>query len=66
MHLGILWIDRPKLTVSFLDLQMAPKKRPGERWFMFAPDELWQEYETLRDDLYVPKDGIVLAWPFKL
>lgn len=40
---------------------MAPKKRPGEKWFMLAPDELWQEYETLEDDSYVPKDGNVLA-----
>ena len=41
---------------------MAPKKRPGERWFMLAPNDLWQEYETPQDDSYVPKDGIVLAW----
>ena len=41
---------------------MAPKKRPGERFFMLAPDVLWQEYETPQDDSYVPKDGIVLPW----
>ena len=41
---------------------MATKKRPGERWFMLAPDHLWQEYETPQDDSYMPKDGIVLLW----
>ena len=41
---------------------MAPKKRPGERWFILAPDKLWQEYETPEDDSYVLKDGLVLAW----
>lgn len=41
---------------------MAPKKRPGERWFILAPDVLCEEYETPPDDSYVPKDGIVLAW----
>jgi hypothetical protein len=46
----------------FLSLQMAPKKRPGERWFMLAPDVVWQEHETPQDDSYVPKDGLVLAW----
>src|SRR6202022_2878356 len=41
---------------------MAPKKRPGERFFELAPDHIWQEYETPQDDSYVPKDGLVLGW----
>ena len=41
---------------------MAPKKRPGERWFMLVLGELYQEYETPQDDSYVPKDGLILAW----
>ena len=41
---------------------MAPKKRPGEMWFILAPDQLWQEYETPQDNSYVPKDGIILSW----
>ena len=45
---------------------MAPKKRPGERWFLLAPDHLWQEYETPQDDSYVAKDGIVLGWSIQV
>jgi hypothetical protein len=45
---------------------MAPKKRPGERWFMQAPDVLCEEYETPPDDSYVPKDGILLAWSLQV
>ena len=41
---------------------MAPKKRPGERWFELAPDNIWQEFETPQDDSYVPKASTVLAW----
>ena len=41
---------------------MAPKKRPGERWFELAPDKIWQEFETPQDDSYVPKASTVLAW----
>ena len=41
---------------------MAPKKRPGERFFELAPDHIWQEYETPQDDSYVPKDGLILGW----
>lgn len=41
---------------------MAPKKRPGERWFQLAPDMIWQEHETSQDDTYVPKDGAVHGW----
>lgn len=41
---------------------MAPKKRPGERWFQLAPDMIWQEHETPQDDTYVPKDGAVHGW----
>ncbi len=43
-------------------MQMAPKKRPGERWFMLAPDNLCEDYETPPDDSYVPKDGLVRGW----
>ena len=45
---------------------MAPKKRPGERWFMLAPDVIWQEHETPQDDSYVPKDGKIIAWSLQV
>ena len=45
---------------------MAPKKRPGERWFGLAPDTLWQEHETPEDDSYSPKDGLVLGWSIQV
>ena len=45
---------------------MAPKKRPGERWFMLAPDVVWKEYETPQDESYVPKDGLVIAWSLQV
>ena len=41
---------------------MPPKKRPGDRWFKLAPDDIWQEYETPKDDSYVPKADEVIAW----
>jgi len=41
---------------------MTTKKRPNEKWFMLAPDNLWQEYETPQDDSYVPKTNDLLAW----
>lgn len=47
-------------------LQMAPKKKPSERWFMLAPDNIWQEHETPKDDSFVPKDGLVLAWSLQV
>lgn len=45
---------------------MASKKRPGERWFQLAPDDLSQEHETPQDDSYVPKNGTVLAWSIQV
>jgi hypothetical protein len=41
---------------------MASKKRPGERHFQLAPENIWTEYETPEDDTYVPKDNTFLAW----
>jgi hypothetical protein len=41
---------------------MAPKKRPGEKWFMPANATICEEYETPPDDTFVPKDGLVLFW----
>ena len=66
MKFGEVWVERPKLTLLLLSLQMAPEKRPGERWFMLARDVLWQEHETPQDDSYVPKDGVVLAWSIQV
>ena len=45
---------------------MALKKRPGERWFMLAPEMIWQEHETPEDDSYVPKDGVLLGWSIQV
>src|ERR1700738_3038953 len=66
MHFVDVWIGRPKLTLYIFFLQMAPKKRPGERWFGLAPDTLWQEHETPEDDSYSPKDDLVLAWSIQV
>ena len=41
---------------------MATKKRPNEKWFILAPDELWQKYETPQDDSNEPKAHDLLAW----
>ena len=43
---------------------MPPKKRPGERWFKPAPDAIWQEHETPKDESYVAKEDLVIAWSF--
>ena len=66
MEIVIVWVARPKLTVVWFPLQMAPKKRPGERWFMLALDVVWKEYETPQDESYVPKDGLVIAWSLQV
>lgn len=29
---------------------------------MFAPDSIWQEHKTPKDNSYIPKDGLVIAW----
>ena len=57
-------MGRPTETNQRSSLQMAPNKRPGERWFKEAPEAIWQEHETPKDDSYVPKEGAVMAWSF--
>lgn len=57
-------LGRPTETNQRSSLQMAPNKRPGERWFKEAPEAIWQEHETPKDDSYVPKEGTVMAWSF--
>ena len=44
------------------DLQMAPKKRPSDRWFKLAPDNIPEEHETPKEDTYVPKDDSIMRW----
>lgn len=56
-------------TVTNIDVssqQMAPKKRPGDRWFQLAPEEIWQEHETPQDDTYVPKPSTIIAWSIQV
>ena len=41
---------------------MAPKKKPSERWFKLAPDNIPEEYETPKEDTFVPKDDTIMRW----
>ena len=44
---------------------MAPKNKPGDRWFMDTRSFMLG-VETPPDDSYVPKDRIVLAWSLQM
>ena len=33
---------------------------------MLAPYVVWHEYETLEDESYMPKDGLVIAWSLQV
>ena len=41
---------------------MAPKKKPSERWFKLAPDNIPEEFETPKDLTFVPKDDTIMRW----
>lgn len=64
----LVWVNQPQLESHWLiltlvtPLQMAPRKRPRERWFMFALDVIWKEHEIPKDDLHVPKNGLLMNW----
>ena len=41
---------------------MPPKKKPRDQWFKLAPDNIWQEHETPKDDSYVAKEDQIIVW----